>query len=75
MELGKDLDLSKYLQIMVEREASDLFFSAGAPVSIKIEGVTSHLNPEHKLTESEVHELAYSVMDDNQTVALSLIHI
>lgn len=69
MDVSKDLDLSKYLQLMVHKEASDLFFSAGAPVSIKIEGVTRHLNPEHKLTPGEVYDLAYSIMDDQQTVA------
>lgn len=69
MEFTKEMDLSKYLKLMVDKGASDLFFSAGAPVAIKIEGVTSHLDPDRKLTAGEVRELAYSTMDDRQTVA------
>lgn len=35
------MDISPYLKLMVERGASDLFFTTDAPVNIKIEGVTS----------------------------------
>ena len=35
------MDISPYLKLMVERGASDIFFSAGAPVNIKIEGRTA----------------------------------
>ncbi len=37
---GTTIDISRYLKIMAERRASDLFFSAGAPIHIKIEGNT-----------------------------------
>ncbi|MGD8571946.1 MAG: type IV pili twitching motility protein PilT, partial [Gammaproteobacteria bacterium] len=33
-------DFNKYLNLMVEKNASDMFFSSGAPVNIKIEGKT-----------------------------------
>ena len=32
------MDITAYLQLMVEKGASDLFFSPGAPVNIKTEG-------------------------------------
>jgi len=35
------MDFNGYLKLMAEKEASDLFFSCGAPVNIKIEGVTA----------------------------------
>jgi len=34
------MDLFPYLKLMVEKSASDLFFSVGAQPNIKIEGVT-----------------------------------
>jgi len=57
--------LEKFLQVMVKHEASDLFFSAGAPVGIKIQGKTRYLG-EHKLSSAETRELAYSVLSDKQ---------
>jgi twitching motility protein PilU len=51
--------------MMVEREASDLFFSVGAPVNVKIEGVTHPLKMP-ALGPGEVKTLAYSVMNQKQ---------
>ncbi|NIR27847.1 MAG: PilT/PilU family type 4a pilus ATPase [Gammaproteobacteria bacterium] len=59
------MDLAPYLKLMVEKDASDLYFSSGAPVSIKVEGVTSHLG-ETPLTPGTVKGLAYSIMNDEQ---------
>jgi twitching motility protein PilU len=36
-------ELSDYLRLMAKQKASDCFFSAGAPPSIKIEGKTVHI--------------------------------
>lgn len=59
------LDISPYLKLMVEKNASDLFFSTGAPVNIKIEGKTTPVG--HKpLEPGAVKSLAYSLMDDEQ---------
>ena len=33
------MDITPYLKLMVDKEASDLFFYVGAPVHIKINGV------------------------------------
>jgi twitching motility protein PilU len=59
------VELDKYLAAMVKHEASDLFFSAGAPVGIKIEGKTRYLG-EQKLSSPEVRQLAYSILNDKQ---------
>lgn len=34
------MEVFKFLSLMVEKGASDLFFSVGAPVNAKIEGIT-----------------------------------
>jgi twitching motility protein PilU len=59
------MEISNYLKFMVEHNASDLFFSVGAPVNIKIEGETSSIGDKN-LTSSDVRQLAYSIMNDNQ---------
>ena len=59
------MQLERYLDAMVKHQASDLFFSAGAPVGIKIEGVTRYLGQD-KLSSSDVRQLAYSILNDKQ---------
>jgi twitching motility protein PilU len=63
-------DLEHYLDILVERKGSDLFFSAGAPVHIKIEGIMEPLEPE-PLTPEDVKELAYALMSETQAAAFA----
>lgn len=60
------MDIVPYLKLMVEKNASDLFFSTGAPVNIKIEGVTQSIGKQI-LAHGEVNHLAYGIMSDNQT--------
>jgi twitching motility protein PilU len=59
------MDISTYLKFMVDHNASDLFFSAGAPVNIKIEGETRAIG-DKTLTPSDVRQLTYSIMNDDQ---------
>ena len=59
------MDISEYLHLMVEKGASDLFFSPGAPVNIKIEGLTEPIG-EIKLTPAEVKETVYALLSDPQ---------
>ncbi len=59
------LDLSQYLKLMVDKQASDLFFSTDAPVQIKIEGVVRPIG-ENRLAEGAVGELAYALMSERQ---------
>ncbi|PWK89732.1 PilT/PilU family type 4a pilus ATPase [Fulvimonas soli] len=59
------MDLNAYLHLMVQRQASDLFLSAGAPPSLKAGGETRHLG-EARLTAEQVHAMAYAVMNERQ---------
>lgn len=58
-------ELKNYLQQLVARGGSDLFFSAEAPVQIKVEGVVSPLD-EPFLNQEQVQALAHSVMSASQ---------
>lgn len=59
------MELQPYLQLMVDKQASDLFFSTGSRVNIKIEGVTTPLNQE-PLAPGMARELAYGILSDEQ---------
>jgi len=58
-------ELEGYLRAMVLRGASDLFFSAGVPTHIKIEGSIGHFG-ERSLARAEIERLAFSVMTVEQ---------
>lgn len=59
------VNINQLLQAMAQMEASDLFFTAGARVSIKIEGLVRPIaSPE--LTPDDVRTLAYSIMSEDQ---------
>jgi len=59
------MDITPYLKLMVEKRASDLFFTAGAPVKIKIEGNVQSVG-KTLLTRELVHGAAYEIMNDTQ---------
>ena len=59
------MDITAYLSLMVEKDASDLFISVGAPPNIKIQGQTMPVGHD-ALTSAQVRELAYAIMNDNQ---------
>jgi twitching motility protein PilU len=59
------MELIPYLQLMVDKQASDLFFSAGSTVNIKVEGMTTPLD-EPPLTPDMTRRLAYSIISDAQ---------
>jgi len=59
------MDIKPLLQLMVERNASDLFLSVGANVGVKIEGQTAPIK-DTKLPVGHVKNLAYSVMNADQ---------
>ena len=58
-------DISHLLKIMVDKQASDLFFCVGAPVHMKVEGVTLPLG-EQPLGAKTVHSIAYTLMTEDQ---------
>jgi len=59
------MDLNAYLHLMIQKRASDLFLSADARPSLKVDGVTQHLG-EGRLTGNDVHAMAFSVMNERQ---------
>ena len=59
------VDVFPYLQTLYERGGSDLFFSVGAPVHMKLEGISQALQ-EPVLKPGEVQQLAYQLMNQKQ---------
>jgi twitching motility protein PilU len=62
------MDITAYLKLMVDHDASDLFFSVGAPVNIKIEGHTKNIGAD-PLSSQDARTLAYSIMNDDQVAS------
>ena len=59
------MDLSQFFHLMAEKRASDLFFSAGAPAYIKIEGDIRPIN-QQILDHNIVKTIAYALMSAEQ---------
>ena len=59
------MNLRPYLVLMAERGASDLFFTTGAPVSMKIDGVTKAVG-KVPLELGMVKNIAYSIMSEEK---------
>ncbi|KTC71694.1 type II secretion system protein [Legionella birminghamensis] len=59
------MDITPFFKLMVERGASDLFFSVGAPPHIKMEGITSPIG-QSPLKSQQMAEIAASIMNDEQ---------
>ncbi len=59
------MDLTPVFKFMAEKQASDLFFSAGAPVYIKIEGELKPINSQ-VFDAAMVQEAVYGVMTEEQ---------
>lgn len=59
------MDIIPFLKLMVDKGASDLFFSVGAAPHIKIEGNTMPVG-QTALTSEQMIEIAHSIMNDAQ---------
>lgn len=59
------MDISPYLNLMVDKSASDLFFTVGSPVKIKIEGKATSVG-KTMLTGELCKNAAYGIMNDYQ---------
>ena len=57
--------ITPLLQLAAQKQASDLFLSVGAPVSIKIDGVTMPVNAQ-KLDADSTRRIAYEMMTPAQ---------
>ena len=59
------MDFKSYLRIMVEKDASDLYLSSGAPVSAKIDGTLQPLE-NGNLTPEQIRNVAWFIMNEEQ---------
>jgi twitching motility protein PilU len=59
------MDITPFFKLMVDKNASDLFFTVDAPVNMKVEGIT-HPVGQAPLTSQQSREMAYSIMTDKQ---------
>lgn len=57
--------LEPYLKIMVEKQASDLFFVTAAPPNLKVQGTTSAISAK-TFKPGQVKSLAYSLLSEEQ---------
>lgn len=59
------MDITPFLRLMVDKDASDIFFYVGAPVHIKIDGVVRPVG-NNVLGPGDVKKLAYSLLREDQ---------
>lgn len=59
------IELVDLLELMVRLDASDVFITTGAPVSVKVNGSIRAVNTE-VLNHDDTREFAYSIMNDEQ---------
>lgn len=59
------MDIIPFFKLMVDRGASDLFFSVGTPPHIKVEGITEPIG-KAPIQSQQMIEIANSVMNDSQ---------
>ena len=59
------MDIVPFLKLMVDKNASDLFFSTGAPVHIKVDGRTTPVGTQ-ALAPGAAREIAYALMSEEQ---------
>jgi len=57
--------LEPYLKIMVEKQASDLFFVTGAPPNMKVQGKTTAI-AKNAFHAGQVQKLSYSLLSEEQ---------
>ena len=57
--------LEPYLKIMVEKQASDLFFVTGAPPNMKVQGKTTAI-AKNPFQTGQVQKLSYSLLSEEQ---------
>lgn len=59
------MDITPFFKLMVDKGASDLFFTVGAPPNIKIEGVISPIG-EALIKPGQMSEIVLSILNDDQ---------
>lgn len=59
------MDITPYLKLMIEKDASDIFFTVDAPVKIKLDGRVTSVG-KTRLTGDLVKQAAYGIMTKEQ---------
>ncbi len=59
------MDITPYLKLMVEKDASDLFLTTNSPIKVKIEGKATPVG-KTVLTADLTQAAAYAIMNDHQ---------
>ena len=57
--------INEYLKYMVEKDASDIYFTVGVPPAFRIEGIVS-LYGDRALTAEDTKSIAYAIMNERQ---------
>ena len=65
------MTIEPYLRLMAQQSASDMFFTTGAPVSIKVEGVFKPVSKQ-PMAPGMIKRLAYELMNENQVADFEL---
>ena len=60
------MNIEPYLKLMAQQGASDMFFTTGAPVSIKVEGTFKPVSKQ-VMQPGMVKRIAYTLMNEDQT--------
>ena len=59
------MDITKFLQLMVDEDASDLFFSTHASVSMKVQGVIRPVSKQ-KLSAEQLEAILHNLVDEEK---------
>ena len=60
-------------KLMADKQASDMFFTSGAPIQIKINGVVMPIN-DQRLSPEQVHAICYELMSPQQAKEFNETH-
>src|SRR3990167_3077712 len=60
-------------KLMAEKQASDIFFTSGAPIQIKINGVVMPIN-DQALAPEQLKTICYELMSENQVKEFEARH-
>ncbi|KAF0205409.1 MAG: twitching motility protein [Gallionellaceae bacterium] len=63
--------ITPLLQLAADKKASDLFFSVGAPINVKIDGIAMPINAQN-LDADTVKRIAYEMMTEHQITEFEL---
>ena len=61
--------IEKLLQLMAEKKASDIFISAGSPITIKIQGAPTPVNPQ-SMDAEQTKKICYEMLKPEQIATL-----